>query len=60
MILVGHLECYPRFGFVPASQFGLKSIWELPEGVFMAQELRPQAWAGSGGLATYEPDFNEV
>jgi putative acetyltransferase len=59
-VVVGHPEFYPRFGFVPASRFGITCSWEVPEGVFMALELRPQALAGSGGLAMYEPEFNEV
>lgn len=59
-VVVGHPDYYPRFGFIPASQFGIRSTWELPEGVFMALELRAQALAGSGGLATYEPEFDEV
>jgi putative acetyltransferase len=28
VIVVGHPEYYPRFGFVPASQYGLICPWE--------------------------------
>jgi putative acetyltransferase len=59
-VVVGHPEYYPRFGFVPASRFGIRCTWKLPEGVFMALELRAQALAGSGGIAMYEPEFYEV
>jgi putative acetyltransferase len=58
VVVVGHPEYYRRFGFVPASQFGISCLWELPEGVFMALELRPQALAGTGGPVTYEAEFN--
>jgi putative acetyltransferase len=59
-VVVGHPEYYPRFGFVPAKQYGITCIWEVLEGVFMALELRPRALAGSSGLATYEPEFGEA
>lgn len=59
-VVVGHPEYYPRFGFVPASKYGITCIWEVPEGVFMALELRPQGLAGVIGLAIYEPEFDEA
>ena len=58
--VLGHPEYYPRFGFVPASKYGITCMWEVPEGVFMALELRPQALVGTSGLAMYEPEFNEA
>lgn len=59
-VVVGHPEYYPRFGFVPASKYGITSIWEVPEGVFMALELRPEGLAGVSGLAMYEREFDEA
>ncbi len=59
-VVVGHPEYYPRFGFVPADRFGLSCTWPVPEDVFMALELRPDALAGAGGLVTYEAEFDEV
>lgn len=59
-VVVGHPEYYRRFGFMPASKYGITCIWEVPEGVFMALELRPKGLAGVGGLATYEPEFDEA
>jgi putative acetyltransferase len=50
----------PRLGLVPASQFGLECPWKLPDGVFMAMELRPGALASRGGPITYEPEFDAV
>jgi predicted N-acetyltransferase YhbS len=59
VVVLGHLRYYPRFGFSPASRFGLTCVWPVPEGVFMALELRPHSLAGVSGLATYEPEFDE-
>ncbi len=60
MIVLGHPEYYPRFGFVPASQFGIKSEYDVPDEVFMALELQPKALANCGGIAKYQPEFNDL
>ncbi len=39
-ILVGHAHYYPRFGYVPASRFGIKTSFEVPDENFMAVNLR--------------------
>lgn len=59
-VVVGHPEYYPRFGFVQASKYGITCVWEVPEGVFMALELRPQGLVSASGLVAYEPDFDEA
>ena len=35
IIVVGHAEYYPRFGFKGASSHGITCEWELPDDVFM-------------------------
>lgn len=60
VVVLGHANYYPRFGFVPASRFGLRCEYDVPDEVFMAQELRPGALAECAGLARYQPEFNEV
>ncbi|MBN2549294.1 MAG: N-acetyltransferase [Anaerolineales bacterium] len=61
VIVLGHPEYYPRFGFVPASKFGLVSQWEsVPDEAFMALELIPGALAGVSGVARYRAEFDEV
>jgi putative acetyltransferase len=57
VVLVGMPEYYPRFGFVPASRFGLRCEYEVPDDVFMAIELETGALAGRHGLARYHPAF---
>ncbi|MEK7832952.1 MAG: N-acetyltransferase, partial [Acidobacteriota bacterium] len=60
VIVLGHPEFYPRFGFVPASRFGIKSEYDVRDEVFMAMELQEGSLAGFAGIAKYLPEFNEV
>lgn len=60
VIVLGHPEYYPRFGFVPASRFGIKSEYDVPDEVFMAMELQAGALVGCSGVAKYQPEFSEV
>ena len=60
VVVLGHAEYYPRFGFVPASRYGLKCEYDVPDEVFMAIELREGALKGRAGIARYEPEFKEV
>ena len=59
-VVVGHTEYYPRFGFLPASRFGLHTKWDLPEGVFLVMELKPGTLKGAGGLVEYQAEFDAV
>ena len=58
--VLGHAEYYPRFGFVPASKFGLMSQYDVPDDVFMIVEGRRGALAGKHGLLSYHPAFAEL
>ena len=61
VVVVGHPEYYPRFGFEPASKHGLLSQWEgIPDAAFMVFILDPDAMEGVSGVATYRDEFNEV
>ena len=60
VVLVGHPEFYPRFGFRPAARFGLACEFDAPEEAFMALELRPGFLAGASGKIEYHPAFREV
>ena len=60
VVVVGHPEYYPRFGFAPASKHGLLSQWEgMPDAAFMVLVLDAQAMAGASGVAKYRDEFNE-
>jgi putative acetyltransferase len=60
VVVVGHAAFYPRFGFVPASRFGLRCEYDVPDDVFMAIELVHGALAGRGGLVRYHSAFAEL
>ena len=61
VIVLGHPEYYPRFGFESASKFNLRSQWEeVPDEAFMAIILGTQAIPKSGGIARYRSEFDEA
>jgi len=61
VIVLGHANYYPRFGFVPASRFGVQSCWEgVPDEVFMITVFDPSALPADGGIARYRPEFDEA
>ncbi|MGI9108250.1 MAG: GNAT family N-acetyltransferase [Pyrinomonadaceae bacterium] len=60
VVVLGHPEYYPRFGFIPASQKGLRCEYPVPDEVFMVIELKSNVLAGREGLAKYRPEFSEV
>jgi putative acetyltransferase len=60
VVVVGHPEYYPRFGFAPARPKGLRCEYDVPDDVFMVAELTPEALAGRQGLVKYRPEFNQV
>ncbi len=60
VVVLGHPEYYPRFGFVPAKEKGLRCEYPVPDEVFMVAELEPEALAGRRGLVKYRPEFSEV
>jgi putative acetyltransferase len=59
-IVIGHPNYYPRFGFVPAGQKGLKAPFPVPDEAFMVLELAPKALTGIKGTVTYPPEFDEM
>ena len=60
VVVLGHPEYYPRFGFVPASRFSVTCEYDVPDEVFMALELQPGALQGHGGTARYQPEFRQM
>ena len=60
LVVLGHPDYYPRFGFVPASTYGIKCEYDVPDEVFMALELRKGALSGRSGVVKYQPEFNEA
>lgn len=60
IVVVGHPEYYPRFGFRPGSVYGIRSEWELPDDVFMVLGLDESVMKGVSGLAKYRPEFSDA
>lgn len=60
VVVLGHPEYYPRFGFAPSSRFGIGCEYEVPEEAFMLMELQPGYLSGISGIIRYHASFREV
>jgi len=60
VVVLGHPNFYPRFGFEPARLKMLRSEYDVPDEVFMVLELIEGALGGHRGLVKYHPEFNKV
>ena len=61
VIVLGHAHYYHRFGFVSASQFGLKCQWDnIPDEAFMALIFDQETMKQVEGVVKYQPAFDEV
>jgi putative acetyltransferase len=58
VVVLGHREYYPRFGFEPAERRGLHSRFKVSDGAFMVKELAPGALAGVQGEVQYSRAFD--
>ncbi|MGD8381445.1 MAG: N-acetyltransferase [Syntrophobacterales bacterium] len=60
VIVLGHADYYPRFGFEPASSYGVRCEWEVPDDAFMILVLKESGMQGISGVARYRPEFAEA
>lgn len=60
VVVLGHSNYYPRFGFRPASAFGLTPTWDVPAEAFMALELAPGCLRNASGGVHYHPLFDAL
>lgn len=60
IVLLGNPKYYARFGFQPASNFGLNSTYDVPAEAFQACELKAGVWEGISGVVKYHPAFDET
>jgi putative acetyltransferase len=59
VIVIGHPAYYPRFGFVPASRFGVRCQWPgIPDEAVMLVVLDAGRGASLAGEARYRPEFD--
>ncbi len=59
VVVIGHPEYYPRFGFVPAGPLGISWEHDVPEDAFMIAQLNTGTLAGRTGMVKFHPAFNE-
>jgi predicted N-acetyltransferase YhbS len=60
VIVLGHEEYYPRFGFAPTNKWGIKAPFNVPDSVFMGLELVENAFSGVKGVVWYAREFREI
>lgn len=60
IVVVGHPNYYPRFGFVPANSKGIECEFEVPDEAWMIKELKEGALAGRQGKVKFQPEFKEA
>lgn len=60
IVMIGHADYYPRFGFSPARAKGLEAPFEVPDEAFMVLELAPGALDGVRGMMKYSSAFEGV
>ena len=58
IVVAGHADYYPRFGFRPAAAYGITCEWDVPADVFMILMLDASRMAGISGLARYRQEFS--
>lgn len=60
VIVLGHKDYYPKFGFEPAERWGISTHYEVPSEYFMGLELFPEALSGVKGVVEYSAPFNQI
>jgi putative acetyltransferase len=58
VVVLGHPTYYPRFGFSPATRFGIGCEYDAPEEAFMVVELEPGYLRGAAGKVKYHAAFS--
>ncbi|MGG7177149.1 GNAT family N-acetyltransferase [Clostridium paraputrificum] len=59
VIVLGHENYYPKFGFIPAWKYGIKAPFDVPEDAFMALELKKDYFKNVNGTVEYSKEFFE-
>ncbi len=59
VVVLGHPNYYPRFGFIPAESKCLKCEFEVPDEAWMVLELREGALVGRQGTVSFQPEFRD-
>lgn len=57
VIVLGHEHYYPKFGFLPANGWSIKSPFDVSLNAFMALELTPNSLQNISGIVIYPKEF---
>jgi len=60
VIVLGHSDYYPKFGFRKASEWHIECPFAAPDEAFMAIELIEGALSGSSGTVEFPKEFDGV
>lgn len=59
VVVLGHPEYYPKFGFVTAQDKGLRCEYTVRKEAFMVLELESGTLEGCVGIVKYRSEFNQ-
>ena len=59
VVVLGHPDYYPRFGFIPARQKGIECEFEVSDEAWMILELTEGILAGRTGTVKFQAEFQE-
>lgn len=60
VVVIGHEDYYPRFGFKPASEYDIICPFDVPDENFMAKELVPDKLAKANGKFKVHSLISEI
>jgi len=60
IILLGHADYYPKFGYVPASVYAIKLPFDAPDENCLAKELFENSLKGIHGIVRYPKEFGII
>jgi len=60
VIVVGHSEYYPRFGFKKASKYGISPPFDIPDNALFAIELKKDGLKNCNGTIEYPTEYSEL
>lgn len=60
VVVLGHPQYYPRFGFTQADRFGIECEYDAPAEAFMAIELKPGVLREVSGVVEFHTAFSDL
>ena len=60
VVVLGHPEYFPKFGFVPSVKYGIKSEYDAPDEAFMVFELKKNSLKDKSGIIKYHTAFDSI